>query len=84
MREVLRSVSKLKVAVISPDLERIVKSCEELTPILESLSDCEHLTIPDLVVALGFFKERRSEGNWMPEGVKIIALLRDYFTGGKF
>jgi hypothetical protein len=74
---------KLKVAVISPDLERIIKSSQELTPILESLGDCEHLTIPDLVVAFGFFEGRRSEGDWMPEGIKIIALLRDYSTSGK-
>jgi hypothetical protein len=52
---VLRSTSKLKVVVIGPDLERIVKSGQELMPILKSLGDCEHFTIPDLVVTLCFF-----------------------------
>jgi hypothetical protein len=74
---------KLKVAVIGPDLERIIKSSKELTPILKSLSDHNHLTIPDLIVALGFFEGRGSEGNWMPEGVKIIALLQDYSSGSE-
>jgi hypothetical protein len=75
MREVLRCTPKLKVAVIGPNLERIVKSGQELMPILKSLSDRKHLTIPDLVVALGFFEGRRSEGDRMPERVKIVALL---------
>jgi hypothetical protein len=66
---------KLKVMVIGPDLERIVKSGKELTPILKSLGDCKHLTILDLIVAFSFFEGCRSEGNWMPEGVKVIALL---------
>jgi hypothetical protein len=79
----LRYTPKLKVAVIGPDLERIVKSGQELTPILESLGDREHLTIPDLVVTLCFFKGRRSESDWMPERVEIVALLRDDSTGGK-
>jgi hypothetical protein len=48
---------KLKVVMIGSDLERIVKSGQKLTPILKSLSDCKHLTIPDLVVALGFLEE---------------------------
>jgi hypothetical protein len=59
----LRGVPKLKVTVIGPDLERIVKSGQELTPILESFCDCEHLTIPDLVIALGFFKECGSKSD---------------------
>jgi hypothetical protein len=67
--KVLRSMPKLKVAVISPDLKRIVKSGQELTPILESLGNCEHLIIPDLVVTLGFFEERRLEGDWMSKRV---------------
>jgi hypothetical protein len=79
----LCSTPKLKVAVISPDLERIIKSSQELMPILESLGDREHLTIPDLVVVFGFFEGCRSEGDWMPERIKIIALLRDYSTGSK-
>jgi hypothetical protein len=74
---------KLKVAVIGSDLERIVKSGQELTPILKSLSDHEHLTIPDLVIAFGFFEKRRLEGNRMLERVKIIALLRDDSAGGE-
>jgi hypothetical protein len=60
---------KLKVTVIGPDLERIVKSGQELMPILKSLGDCEHLSIPDLIVVLGFFEGRRSEGDWMPKRV---------------
>jgi hypothetical protein len=79
---VLCCTPKLKVAVIRPDLERIVKSGQELTPILKSLGDREHLMIPDFVVALGFFEERRSKGDRMPEGVEIIAFLRDDSTGG--
>jgi hypothetical protein len=63
MCEMLCCTPKLKVAVIGPDLKRIVESGKELTPILKSLSDHEHLTIPDLVVALGFFEEHRSEGD---------------------
>jgi hypothetical protein len=62
-REMLCGTPKLKIAVIDPDLKRIVKSSQELTPILESLSDCEHLTIPDLIIALGFFKQCGLEGN---------------------
>jgi hypothetical protein len=83
MREVLRCTPKLKVAVIGPDLERIVKSGQELTPILKSLGDHEHLTIPYLVVTLCFFEGRRSESDRMPERVEIIALLRDDSTGGE-
>jgi hypothetical protein len=79
----LRSTPKLKVTVIGPDFKRIVKSSQELTPILNSLGDHGYLTIPDLVVAFGFFEGRGLESNWMPEGVKIIALLRDYSTGGE-
>jgi hypothetical protein len=79
----LRYTPKLKVAVIGSDLERIVKSGQELTPILESLGDREHLTIPNLVVALGFFKGRRSESDRMPERVKIVALLQDNSTCGE-
>jgi hypothetical protein len=82
-REVLCCTPKLKVTVICPDLERIVKSGQELTPILKSLGDCEHLTIPDLVVALGFLEGRETEGDWMPEGVKVVALLQDDSTGGE-
>jgi hypothetical protein len=78
----LHTAPKLKVVVINSDLERIVKFSQELTPILKSLGDCEHFTITDLVVALGFFKGCRLEGDWMPEGVDVVALLRDYFTGG--
>jgi hypothetical protein len=79
---VLRCTPKLKVAVICPDLERIVKFSQELMPILKSLGDCEHLMIPDLVVALGFFEERRLKGDRMPERVEIIAFLQDDSTGG--
>jgi hypothetical protein len=74
---------KLKIVVISPDLERIVKSGQELTPILESLGDREHLTIPDLVVAFCFFEGRRSECDRMPKRVEIIALLRDDSASGE-
>jgi hypothetical protein len=49
--------------VIGPDLKRIVKFGKELTLILKSLGDRENLTIPDLVVALGFFEGCRSEGD---------------------
>jgi hypothetical protein len=83
MREVLRCMPKLKVAVVGPDFERIVKSGQELTPIFESLGDREHLTILDLVVVLGFFEGRRSEGNLMPKRVQVVAFLRDYSTGGE-
>jgi hypothetical protein len=69
--------------VIRSDLERIVKSGQELTPIFKSLGDCEHLTIPDLVVALGFFKGCRSESDRMPERVEIVTFLRDDSTGGE-
>jgi hypothetical protein len=75
MREVLHCTPKLKVAVICLDLERIVKSGQELMPILKSLGDYKHLMILDLVVVLGFFEGCRSEGNWMPERVEIIAFL---------
>jgi hypothetical protein len=51
-------------------------------PILESFGDREHLMISDLIIALGFIKERRSEGDQMPEGVYIIALLQNYSTDG--
>jgi hypothetical protein len=68
--------------VIGSNLERIIKSGQELMPILKSFGDCEHLTIPDLVVALCFFKGCRLEGDRMPEGVEIVALLRDDSTGG--
>jgi hypothetical protein len=68
--------------VIRPDLERIVKSGQELMPILKSLSDREHLMIPDLVVALGFFEGRGSEGDRMPERVEVVALLQDDFASG--
>jgi hypothetical protein len=79
----LRCTPKLKVAVIGPDLERIVKSGQELTSILKSLGDRKHLTIPDLIVALGFFEGRRLEGDRMPERVEVIAFLRDDSTGGE-
>jgi hypothetical protein len=49
-------------------------------PILKSLGNCEHFTIPDLIVAFGFLKGHRSEGDRMPEGVYIIAFLQDYLT----
>jgi hypothetical protein len=77
-------VPKLKVAVIGPDLKGIVKSSKELMPILESLGDCKHLTIPDLIVAFGFFKRCRSEDDWMPERIEIVALLQDDSTSGVF
>jgi hypothetical protein len=51
-------------------------------PILESFGDCEHFTIPDLVVALSFIKGRRLEDDWMPKGVYVIALLQDYSISG--
>jgi hypothetical protein len=75
---------KLKVTVICPDLERIVKPGQKLMPILKSLGDHEYLTIPDLIVALGFFEGRGSESDWMPERVEVVALLRDDSTGGVF
>jgi hypothetical protein len=78
----LRCTPELKVAVIGSDLERIVKSGQELTPILKSLGDRKHFMIPDLVVALGFFEGRRLEGNRMPERVEVVALLRDDSAGG--
>jgi hypothetical protein len=81
-RKMLHGASKLKVAMIGPDLERIVKSSQELTPILKSLGDCKHLTIPDLVVVLGFFEGRRSEGDWMPKRVNIITFLQNYSSSG--
>jgi hypothetical protein len=80
--EMLCGMPKLKVAVIGPDLKRIVKSGQELTPILESLGDCEHLIIPDLVIASGFFERHRLEGDWMPERVYLVALLQDNSTRG--
>jgi hypothetical protein len=46
-------------------------------PILKSLGDCKHFTIPDLVVALSFFKRCRLKSNWMPKRVKIVTLLQD-------
>jgi hypothetical protein len=82
MREVLRCTPKLKIAVIGPDLKRIVKSGQELMPILKSLGDYKHFTIPDLVVVLGFFKGCRLEGDRMPKRVKVVALLRDDSAGG--
>jgi hypothetical protein len=80
----LHGVLKLKVIVIDPDLKRIVKSGQKLTLILKSFSDHKHFTIPDLIIALGFFKQRGPEGDRMPERVYIIALLRDDPTGGIF
>jgi hypothetical protein len=38
--------------------------------------------VPDLVVALSFVKRCRLEGNQIAERVYVIALLRDYSTGG--
>jgi hypothetical protein len=81
-RKILHGAPKFEVAVIGPDLKRIVKSGQELMPILKSLGDRKHLTIPDLVVALGFFKERRSEGNWMLKRVYVNTLLQDYSASG--
>jgi hypothetical protein len=75
---VLCGAPKLKVLVISPDLKRIVKSSQELTPILESFCDCEHLTLSDLVIALGFFKERGLESNQMPKEVQVVTFLQDH------
>jgi hypothetical protein len=43
--------------------------------ILESFGDCEHLTIPDLVVTFGFIKGCKSEDDWIPERVYVIAFL---------
>jgi hypothetical protein len=83
MREVLRCTPKLKVTVVGSDLEGIVKSGQELTPILESLGDRKHFTIPDLVVALGFFEGRGSKSDWMPERVEVVALLRDDSAGSE-
>jgi hypothetical protein len=56
MHKVLRGAPKLKITVIGPDLERIVKSGQKLMSIFESFGDCKHLTIPDLIVVLGFFE----------------------------
>jgi hypothetical protein len=53
-------------------------------PIFESFGDCKHFTISDLIVALGFIKERRLKGDWMPKRVYIIAFLQDYSTSGVF
>jgi hypothetical protein len=38
--------------MVGPDLDRMLRTFEEVSPLLEGSDDCQHLLIVDLVIAL--------------------------------
>jgi hypothetical protein len=49
--EILRLPEILQVLVVSPDLDQMLRTFEEVPPLLKGSDDREHLVVVDLIVA---------------------------------
>jgi len=56
----------LQVLVISPDLELVFCTFNEVPPLLERPNDSQHLLVMDLIVALNWGQGLGEECNWVP------------------
>jgi hypothetical protein len=50
--KVLRLPEVLEVLMVSPDLDQMLRTFEEVSPLLEGSDDCQHLLVVDLVIVL--------------------------------
>jgi hypothetical protein len=71
--EVLCGAPVVEVAVVSDNLERLGRSFQEVSPVLEGLNDGEHLPVVDLVIAFGLLHGGGAECDGVPE--IIVKLL---------
>ena len=63
----------LQVFVVRPDLALMFRTFDEVSPLLESSDDRQHLLVVDLIVPLNGGERLGEEGDWVP-----LSILRRY------
>jgi len=56
----------LQVLVICPDLALVLRTFDEVLPLLESSDDCQHFLVIDLIILLDGGQGLGEEGNQVP------------------
>ena len=63
--EILGSLEVLQVLVVCPDLYRVPRSLQVVTPFLQTTNNCKQFLVMDLVVAFRGIERLGKECNWV-------------------
>src|ERR1700759_95726 len=80
--EITRRHEVLQVLVVSTNVDRVIRTFEEMTPFFKCANNSEHFLVVNLVIPFYRAQSTRVKSNWMPL-IIFRGLLRQNCTSGK-